>query len=127
MTETRRTFLRATGAAAASLCTTPLFAQRDPAADYPNRPIKLVCPFAPAGGTDITARAIAQKLTEAWGQAVVVDNKVGANGTIGVSHSPSDTMSDARRTGSSSRQRQRSAGRASSPSRRHSRRIRSRS
>jgi tripartite-type tricarboxylate transporter receptor subunit TctC len=84
MSHPRRTFIRGAGALAASVCATPLFAQRDPAADYPNRPIKLVCPFAPAGGTDITARAIAQKLTETWGQPVFVDNKVGANGTIGV-------------------------------------------
>jgi tripartite-type tricarboxylate transporter receptor subunit TctC len=40
--------------------------------------------FAAGGGTDLTARAIAMKLTEAWGQTVVPDNRAGANGTIGV-------------------------------------------
>jgi tripartite-type tricarboxylate transporter receptor subunit TctC len=59
-------------------------AQADPAENYPSRPIRLIVPFAASGGTDLTARSIAQKLTEAWGQPVVVDNRPGANGTIGV-------------------------------------------
>ncbi len=51
---------------------------------YPERQIRLLCPFAPAGGVDLTARVIAQKLSQAWGQTVVVDNKPGANGMIAV-------------------------------------------
>jgi tripartite-type tricarboxylate transporter receptor subunit TctC len=50
---------------------------------YPTRAAKLVVPFPPGGPLDAVGRAIAQKLTEAWGQSVVVDNKPGAGGNIG--------------------------------------------
>ena len=53
------------------------------AADYPSRAIKMVVPFAPGGGTDILGRIIAQRLSEKWGQPVVVENQPGASGGIG--------------------------------------------
>lgn len=53
------------------------------AAGYPNRPVRLIVPYAPGGGSDYVGRLIAQKLTETAGWNVVVDNKAGASGLIG--------------------------------------------
>jgi tripartite-type tricarboxylate transporter receptor subunit TctC len=51
--------------------------------EYPNRPIKIVVPFPAGGGTDILARLVGQKMSEDWGQAVVIENRPGANTAIG--------------------------------------------
>ncbi len=50
---------------------------------YPTRPVRLISTYPPGGGNDTVARAIAQRLTEAYGQQVIVDNRPGANGVIG--------------------------------------------
>ena len=71
--------------AGAALAALPLHAaQPDPAKDFPNKPVRFIAPFVPGAGTDITTRTIARKLTEVWGQQVVVDNRTGAAGAIGV-------------------------------------------
>ncbi len=50
---------------------------------YPNRPIRLIAPFPPGGSSDVLCRLLAQKLTEGFGQTVVVENRPGASGAIG--------------------------------------------
>ena len=50
---------------------------------YPSRPVRWIVPFPPGGATDILARIVAQKMTESWGVAVVVENRAGAAGAIG--------------------------------------------
>lgn len=63
----------ATGAAAAA----------DPASGYPNRPIRFIAPFVAGGPSDLLSRMLGQKLTESWGQPVVVDNRGSAGGIVG--------------------------------------------
>ncbi|MGL5005527.1 MAG: tripartite tricarboxylate transporter substrate-binding protein, partial [Casimicrobium sp.] len=71
-------FAKTLTAIAATLAASVTFAQA-----YPNKPIKLIVPFAPGGSTDIVARIMATKLAPILGQPVVVENKAGAGGSIG--------------------------------------------
>ena len=68
--------------AVAMVCVLPLSAVAQ-ADKYPTRPVRMLVPFAPGGGTDITARLIASNATAAFGQQVIVDNRAGGGGTIG--------------------------------------------
>src|SRR5438309_6967765 len=80
-----RTLAR-TRAVAITLCAGAalgLAAQRADAQDYPNRPVRIIVPFAPGGSADVYARFLATRLQESWGQPFVVDNRPGAGSVIG--------------------------------------------
>jgi len=84
----RRTLLLSAGALGAAAIVPAAFAR-----DYPYKAIRIIVPFAPGGATDTLARAVAQKLTEMFGQSVFVENRSGAGGNIGtemVARSPAD-------------------------------------
>jgi tripartite-type tricarboxylate transporter receptor subunit TctC len=75
----RRQFLHLVAGAAAS----PAVSRFAWAATYPTRPVRIIVPFAPGGGYDAVARPLANRLSEVWGQQVIVESKSGAGGTIG--------------------------------------------
>jgi tripartite-type tricarboxylate transporter receptor subunit TctC len=76
---TRRSAIAAIGAAVLAAAGGPAAAQDK----WPERSVRIVVPFSAGGATDVVARAIAQNLTEYWGQSVVVENRAGAGGNIG--------------------------------------------
>ena len=79
-------------AAAALTCFASL-SLAQPAANFPNRNIRILVPFAPGGSSDLLARLVAQRMTADWGQPVIVENKPGAGATLGadqVAKSPAD-------------------------------------
>lgn len=84
--------MRAAGVIAATMLALTL-APNVIAQSYPTKPIRFVVPYAPGGNTDILSRLIGQKLSEAWGQQVIIDNRAGAAGTVGaelVARAPAD-------------------------------------
>jgi len=66
-----------------ALTAAAFFAFAAHAQTYPAKPVRIIVPFAPGGATDIVTRILGQKLTEAWGQQILVDNRAGAGGNVG--------------------------------------------
>jgi tripartite-type tricarboxylate transporter receptor subunit TctC len=75
--------MRLMGIVVAALCGAATASAQSVADKYPEKPIKIIVPFAPGGSTDIIARVIGQKMTEKWGQTVVVETRPGAATIIG--------------------------------------------
>lgn len=80
--------------ALASLAGIAVIATDAAAQAWPNRPIKVVIPFAPAGSTDVIGRVAGQKLAEAVGQAVIIENRPGAGGVLGLRQVAKSTPAD---------------------------------
>jgi tripartite-type tricarboxylate transporter receptor subunit TctC len=79
-----RGFACLTGVLLSAVFSAGVFAQAPkPAASFPNKPVRWIVPFPPGGSTDVIARYVAQKLTETWGQTVLIENRAGASGAIG--------------------------------------------
>ena len=82
----RRDILRGVGLAIGAAASSRLGVRSASAAGYPDRPIKIIVPFAPAGPTDIMARILAQNLAPAIGGNIITENRSGAGGNIGIGY-----------------------------------------
>jgi tripartite-type tricarboxylate transporter receptor subunit TctC len=70
------------GVAACTLSAATETQAQSPAMPFPNRPVRFIVPFPPGGGADVIGRVLGQKLTDKWGQQVVIDNRAGAGGNV---------------------------------------------
>jgi tripartite-type tricarboxylate transporter receptor subunit TctC len=89
LTDSQRSALRRATCCVVGVLACAAFASTLSAAhaqNFPSGPVRIVAPYPPGGGTDILSRAVAQKLTERHGQPAIVDNRAGANGTIGAAY-----------------------------------------
>jgi tripartite-type tricarboxylate transporter receptor subunit TctC len=85
--------IRMMAAVSSILVAMTAFAQEKKSDEYPTKPVRIIVPSAPGGGIDIIGRIAAQKLSETWGQQVIVDNRPGASNTVGsaiAAKSPAD-------------------------------------
>src|SRR5499427_9550358 len=82
----KRSLLMAGLAALAAIAAHPASAQGDAAANFPNRPIRLIVGFAAGGGNDLFARLVGQKMSELLGQSIIIENKAGAGGRLAIDY-----------------------------------------
>ena len=81
--KTRKTLMMTMACCFGAALALPAIAAQPEAKDYPQRPIRLIDPYAPGGGSGVVARLVTAKLSDAWGKQVVIDNRPGASGAIG--------------------------------------------
>lgn len=81
-----KSWIRLAALGAVALCLTAAMSSAPAFAAFPEKPVKIVVPFPPGGGSDTLARILSKRLSEMWGQGVVIENKGGAQGSIGTAY-----------------------------------------
>ena len=81
-----KNWIRPAALCAAALCVVAVITPAPAFAAFPEKPVKIIVPFPPGGGSDTLARILSKRLSEIWGQAVVIENKGGAQGSIGTAY-----------------------------------------